>query len=88
MKGRRKSKEPKVLLDEQQKIIKKIGARLKALRVEKGHTSYEVFAFENDIDRSQYGKYERGADMRISSLVKILIALDTPIDEFFSEGFK
>lgn len=88
MKGRKKSKEPKVLLDEQQKIIKKIGARLKALRIEKGHTSYEVFAFENDIDRSQYGKYERGADMRISSLVKVLTALDISVDEFFSEGFK
>lgn len=87
MKSKRKSKETGSLLDEQQRTIKRIGARLKELRQEKGHSSYEVFAFENDIDRSQYGKYERGADMRISSLVKVLRALDVTIEEFFSEGF-
>ena len=87
MKGKKKSKEPASLLDEQQQVIKRIGARLKELRLEKGHSSYEVFAFENEIDRSQYGKYERGADMRISSLVKVLRALDVSIEEFFGEGF-
>jgi transcriptional regulator with XRE-family HTH domain len=85
--AKKKSKGAGSLLDEQQRIIKKIGERLKALRIEKGHSSYEVFAFENEIDRSQYGKYERGADMRISSLVKILRALDVTVEEFFSEGF-
>lgn len=84
----KKSKESAALLDDQQKVIKKIGNRLKQLRLQKGHKSYEVFAFENDIDRSQYGKYERGADMRVSSLVKILMALDISVEEFFSEGFK
>jgi transcriptional regulator with XRE-family HTH domain len=87
MKGKRKSKETGSLLDEQQRIIKRIGARLKELRLEKGHSSYEVFAFENEIDRSQYGKYERGADMRISSLVKVLRALDISIEDFFGKGF-
>ena len=85
--AKKKSKGAGSLLDEQQQIIKKIGERLKALRIEKGHSSYEVFAFENEIDRSQYGKYERGADMRISSLVKVLRALDVTVEEFFSEGF-
>jgi transcriptional regulator with XRE-family HTH domain len=88
MKGKRKSKGGGGLLDEQQRIIEKIGERLKALRLEKGHSSYEKFAFENNIDRSQYGKYERGADMRISTLVKVLAALDTDITEFFSAGFE
>lgn len=87
MKGKRASKKGASLLDEQQQVIKKIGERLKALRIAKGHTSYEIFAFENEIDRSQYGKYERGTDMRISSLVKVLHALDISIDEFFGEGF-
>lgn len=87
MKGKKKSKELASLLDEQQRVIERIGARLKELRLEKGHSSYEVFAFENDIDRSQYGKYERGADMRITSLVKVLRALDVSIEEFFGEGF-
>lgn len=73
--------------DEQTRVVKQIAARLKALRLEKGHTSYEKFAISNDIDRSQYGKYERGVDMQISSLVKVLVALDVSIAEFFSEGF-
>ncbi|MEI9807732.1 MAG: helix-turn-helix transcriptional regulator [Bacteroidota bacterium] len=73
---------------EQEVVIKHIAARLKALRLEKGHSSYEKFAYDNNIDRSQYGKYERGADMRISSLVKILVALDVTVEEFFAEGFK
>lgn len=87
MKGRKKSNGSASLLDKQQKTIKKIGARIKALRIEKGHSSYEKFAFENEIDRAQYGKYERGSDMRISSLVRILTILDIDLAEFFSEGF-
>ncbi|SFW53121.1 helix-turn-helix domain-containing protein [Chitinophaga sancti] len=63
-------------------IYKKIGARIKQLRKEKGYSSYEDFAYENDINRSQFGKYERGADMRISTLVKILDALDVDLKEF------
>lgn len=75
------------MLEEQEQIAKRIGERLKALRIAKGYSSYEKFAFENDIDRAQYGRYERGGDMRISTLVRILRALDVPIDDFFSEGF-
>ncbi len=88
MNGKKKSKEPKSLLDEQQEIIQKIGDRIKALRLEEGHSSYEKFAFENDIDRAQYGRYERGTDMRISSLVKVLRALNIDIATFFSKGFE
>jgi transcriptional regulator with XRE-family HTH domain len=88
MKGKKKSKGEAGLLEEQQRIIKKIGERIKTLRTEKGHSSYEIFAYENNIDRSQYGKYERGADMRISTLVRLLLLLDISIDEFFSEGFE
>ena len=69
----------------QLEVYKKIGAKIKALRVEKGYTSYEDFAYENDISRSQFGKYERGTDMRISSLVKILYALDIDIEDFFKK---
>jgi transcriptional regulator with XRE-family HTH domain len=88
VKGKRKSKGSASLLDEQERIAKRIGERLKALRLEKGFSSYEKFAFENDIDRAQYGRYERGGDMRISTLVKILLALDVSIEDFFGEGFE
>ena len=88
MKSKKTSKGTRTLLEEQQWTYEKIAERLKALRIKRGYNNYEDFAYENDISRSQYGLYERGkADMRMSSLVKILKALNISIQEFFSEGF-
>jgi transcriptional regulator with XRE-family HTH domain len=67
--------------------IKKLAARIKQLRKSKGHNNSEFFAYEKNINRSQYGKYENGVDMRYSSLLKILDALDVSLKDFFSEGF-
>jgi len=55
--------------------------------MKKGYTSYEAFAFDNNIPRAQYGRYERGVDLRCSSLKKVVDALDISMEEFFSEGF-
>jgi hypothetical protein len=67
--------------------LKKLGARIKALRIEKGYTNYENFAFEHDIPRAQFGRYERGEDLRYSSLLKIIRAFEMTPEEFFSDGF-
>ncbi|MBS1772417.1 MAG: helix-turn-helix transcriptional regulator [Bacteroidetes bacterium] len=67
--------------------MKKLGERIRQLRISKGYSNYEAFAYEHDIPRSQYGRYERGEDLRFSSLLKIIKALDVTISEFFSEGF-
>ena len=64
-----------------------LGKRIKQLRKEKGYTNQEIFAYDNDLNRAQYNKYERGGDIRFSSLVRILNALDVNLKEFFSEGF-
>ncbi|MBO9150759.1 helix-turn-helix domain-containing protein [Chitinophaga sp. GCM10012297] len=62
----------------------KVGERMKELRLERGYNSYEQFAFDNDIGRAQYGKYERGSeDLRLSSLYKILKAMDISFTDFF-----
>lgn len=61
----------------------KIGQKLKELRIEKGYTNYENFAYEHDIPRAQYGRYEKGQDMRVSSLLKVLMALEISPAEFF-----
>lgn len=68
--------------------IKKLAARIRQLRIKKGYTNYESFAFENDIARAQYGKYEKGEDLRYSSLLKVIKALGVSVKEFFSEGFE
>lgn len=67
--------------------LKKIGIRIKELRKKKGYTSYEAFANEHDIHRVQWGRYEQGMDMYVSTLVKITTLLGITLQEFFAEGF-
>lgn len=74
--------------DYTEKQLANLGRRIKELRKAKGYKNYEVFAYQHDINRSQYGKYENGADLRFSSLLKVLKALDISLIEFFSEGFE
>ena len=71
----------------QEKQLKNLGKRLKALRKAKGFSNYEQFAFTHDIHRVQYGRYENGSDLRFSSLLKVIKAFDMTLEEFFSEGF-
>lgn len=48
---------------------------------------YKYFAYDHNISRAQFGRYEKGQDLRISSLIKIVNALEITLSEFFSEGF-
>ena len=50
-----------------EKQLIKLGKRLKQLRIEKGYTNYEQFAFDHRLPRAQYGRYEKGQDLRFSS---------------------
>ena len=70
-----------------EETLKKLGERIKKFRIQKGYTSYEYFAYEHNISRAQFGRYERGEDLRFSSLLKVINALDITIEEFFCEGF-
>ncbi len=71
-----------------QKQLANLGKRLKSLRKAKGYSNYEQFAFTHEINRSQYGRYENGEDLRFSTLLKVLAALDVSLTEFFGEGFE
>ncbi len=68
--------------------VKKLAKRIRAIRTKKGYASHEIFAYEHDIPRAQYGRYERGQNMRFDSLMKLIKALDMTVEEFFSEGFE
>ncbi len=70
-----------------EEVLKKLGERIKSLRISKGYSSYEYFAYEHNISRAQFGRYERGEDLRFSTLTKIVKAFDMTLEEFFSEGF-
>ena len=45
-----------------------------------------LYLNEKEIARSQYGRYEKGEDLRYSSLLKVIRAFDITIEEFFKEG--
>ncbi|WP_298509080.1 helix-turn-helix transcriptional regulator [uncultured Kordia sp.] len=68
--------------------LKNLGEKLRKLRIEKGFSNYEQFAFEHNLPRAQYGRYEQGQDLRFSSLLKVLKAFDISLEEFFKEGFE
>ncbi len=66
--------------------LKKIGERLKKFRKESDYSSPDKFAYEHNINRSQYGKYEAGSeDLRMSSLINILNKLGLTLEEFFHD---
>lgn len=69
------------------KDIIALAKRLKELRIEKGYTNYENFAFDNELPRAQYGRYEKGEDIRFSSLMKVIRAYGISPKDFFSKGF-
>ena len=71
-----------------QRQLQNIGKRMQELRKKKGFKNYEIFAYENDLPRAQYGRYERGQDLKVSSLLKVLKGFDMTLKEFFSDGFE
>jgi predicted transcriptional regulator len=86
-KSKKNSKKKAIELDSQEQL-EKMGKRIKSLRIKAGYTSYEYFAYEHDIPRAQFGRYEKGQDLRVSSLIKVINAFGITIKEFFSEGFE
>ncbi|MGN6400681.1 MAG: helix-turn-helix domain-containing protein [Flavisolibacter sp.] len=90
MKGREKKtgkKSQKIELDADE-MLTKLGARIRQLRKERGFDNYEHFAYEHNISRAQYGRYEKGQDIRFSTLIKVVNAFGMTLDEFFSDGFE
>lgn len=65
-------------------ILKRIGDRIKQLRKDAGYKNYENFAFDNDLNRVQYGKMESGINFTIRSLLKILAAHNITLEQFFT----
>jgi len=68
--------------------LEKLANRIKDLRTKKGYSSHEYFVYDHNFSRSQFGRYEKGQDLRFSSLLKIVRAFEMTLEEFFSEGFE
>lgn len=80
----KKTKKPKVKPAEVQLLAK----RIKQLRQDKGYSSQETFAYDNDYTLSYYSRLERGEDIRFTSLVKVCKALEIDLKTFFASGFE
>lgn len=68
--------------------VQLLAKRIKQLRIEKGYTSQETFAYDNDYTLSYYSRLERGEDIRFTSLTKVCKALGVDLKTFFSNGFE
>lgn len=68
--------------------LRKLGDRLRALRLKRGYTSLEKFAFDNELSRVLYSNYESGrGNITYKNLLKVTRALGISLKDFFSEGF-
>lgn len=70
-----------------EEIMKRVARRFIAIRQQQGYTSQEIFAYEKDINRVQYSRYERGKDFRFTTFLEVLDALGVTVEEFFNEEF-
>lgn len=68
---------------EVQRQLDDIGQRLRHLR-KKNYSSYEHFAYANELNRVTYGRLENGNDMLLSTLIKVLRGLGMTPAEFFA----
>ena len=68
-----------------QRQLDGIGQRLRQLR-KRDYTSYEHFAYANELNRVTYGRLENGNDMLLSTLLKALRGLDITPAEFFAQA--
>ena len=66
-------------------VFKKIGGKLKDMRIKAGFSSYETFAIENDLSRRYYWGVERGQNITLNYLIKLLNIHNTSIQDFFSK---
>lgn len=62
---------------------KKIGKRIKDLRVKAGYTSGETFAQDKGFSRKGYWALENGSNFRIDTLQKILAIHQITMVDFF-----
>jgi transcriptional regulator with XRE-family HTH domain len=67
-----------------QRIIK-IANRIKALRIQKGYSSHENFAWDNNLNRVQYWRIEKGTNITLKTLIAILDIHKTSLSSFFQD---
>ena len=62
-----------------------IAQKLKRLRLAKGYSSYEAFAFDHDLPRVGYGRHEQGSNLTMTSLLRLLDIHQLSLADFFAD---
>ena len=65
-----------------------IGLTLKNLRLLAGYKSYADFAWDNQLDKTQYWRMENGTNFNLTSLNKVLKIHQLSFVEFFEMAEK
>ena len=65
--------------------ILKIANRIKELRYQKGYSSHENFAWDNNLSRVQYWRIEKGSNITMKTLLTILDIHQVSLGEFFRD---
>ena len=65
--------------------LKQIAQKLKQLRLAKGYSSYESFAFDHDLPRVGYGRHEQGSNLTLKSLLRLLDIHQLSLTDFFGD---
>lgn len=62
-----------------------IGEHIRSLRLRKGYSSAEIFAYEHDLNRVSYWRMEKGSNITLKSLIRILDIHKVSLKEFFQD---
>ena len=65
--------------------VQKIADKIKKLRIEKGYSSHENFAWDNNLSRVQYWRIEKGSNITIKTLLSILDIHKISLKDFFKD---
>lgn len=83
--GRSLSKQEAVSTLPEDERMAEVSRRIRQLRIEKGYSSAEIFAYEHDLNRSSYWRMEKGYNMTLRSLLNILDIHGLSLKEFFCD---
>jgi hypothetical protein len=64
---------------------KKIGQKLRELRIKSGHTAYDNFAFSHDLEKSTVIRAETGRNITLDTLIDLLNIHQITLKEFFED---
>lgn len=74
-----------IKLEDTDPRILKIANKIKELRIKKGYTSHELFAWDNNLNRVQYWRIEKGSNITLKTLLMVLDIHKISLADFFKD---